>query len=263
MVLALLGPFATISSYPSVRAATGRQAHQKAAPHKPPAIPVKKPVMPFRTGEVLNYRVSWAAFSNAASVQLSVLEQRNLYGWQTWHLRAAIHTVNSVRSLFTIDDEFDSYTDTTTLASHQYETYLDELGRKHDQVLHLVSLGEAPRAPGPGVAVLPGTRDPVGAFYALRGADWDRTPEIRLPVYDGRDVYEMVAKREAVAENVVAAGKNLPASRISIRLFQNGQENLALRFVIWLENNPARTPVVIEAQLPFGSVRAELTSAPQ
>jgi hypothetical protein len=235
-------------------------AQHTPAPHKNAASPAKRPAMPFRTGEVLNYRVSWATFSNAASVQLSALEQRNLYGWPTWHFRAAIHTVNSVRTLFTIDDQFDSYTDLGSLESHQYETYLNELGRQRDQIIHLVALGQPPRTPGAATVVLPGTRDPVGAFFTLRGVDWDQTKEVRTPLYDGRDVYQMVANREAGAENITASGKTFVASRIGIRLLQNGKENTSMHFVIWLENKPSRIPVVIQALLPFGSVRAELTS---
>ena len=48
--------------------------------------------MPFRVGETLNYRVSWATFSSAASVQVSIPEHRDLFGWGTWHFRASIHT---------------------------------------------------------------------------------------------------------------------------------------------------------------------------
>ena len=48
--------------------------------------------MPFRTGEILNYRVSWAIFPNAAALQMTVVERRNLLGWQTWHFRASAHS---------------------------------------------------------------------------------------------------------------------------------------------------------------------------
>ena len=105
--------------------------------------------MPFHVGETLNYRVAWAAFATAASLQVSVPERRNLFGWPTWHFRAALHTLSPVRTLFAIDDEFDSYTDTATLETHQYESYLNELGRKDDQVLHFVPVGQTSRAPGP------------------------------------------------------------------------------------------------------------------
>src|ERR1700737_4726485 len=100
-------------------------------PSKPPkeASDTRDPKLtpPFKVGEKLDYRVGWASFSSAASVRLAVGERRNLYGWDTWHLQALAHTVSPVRSLFVIDDQFDSYTDTQTLASHRYEMYLREL----------------------------------------------------------------------------------------------------------------------------------------
>ena len=167
-----------------------------------------------------------------------------------------------MRSLFTIDDEFDSYTDRATLESRQYEMYLNELGRKQDQVLHLVPLGQKPRIPGAAVSVLPGTRDPLGALYSLSSVDWQRTPELRAPIYDGRDVYNMTAKLEASSDPVAVPAGNFSASRISIRLIQEDKE-VPIAFTIWLANNAARTPVQIQAELPFGSVRAGLTSSSQ
>lgn len=214
--------------------------------------------MPFRAGEALRYRVAWAAFSDAASLELTIPEQRNLFGWQTWHFRAAAHTRGTVRSHFTVDDQFDSYADAATLESRQYEIHSNELGRAQDQVLRPVAGGQASRAPAPHVAVLPGTRDPLGALYDLRAVDWVRTPEFRVPVFDGKNLYQLRARREASGETIALAGGAVPASRISIRLFQDQQEVEATRFVVWLENDAARTPVRLEAELPFAVLRAEL-----
>src|SRR5580658_1257932 len=178
----------------SARSRANTNQTSSAAPGK--AISVSKvtnaePPMPFRTGEILNYRVAWAIFPNAAALQMTVIERRNLLGWQTWHFRASAHSENPARTLFEVDDQFDSYTDTTTLESHQYEMYLDEMGSKQNEVLHLVPVGQSSRGTVAPVLVQPGTRDPLGAFYALRAVDWQRTPEFRAPVYDGSDLYEV------------------------------------------------------------------------
>ena len=245
-------------------AETGGSGQRQAAKlNKAAATGGRGSAMAFRAGETLNYRVSWAAFSSAATVQLTVPEQRDLFGWKTWHFRATAHTLSPVRSLFAVDDQFDSYSDEATLASRQYEMHLSEMGRKQDQVLHLVSAGQASRAPGPSVEVLAGTRDPLGAFYALRGVDWQRTPEWRASVYDGRDVFEMSAKRESASETVTVAGGQISASRVTIRVFQHGKELPSIHFSVWFTNDAVRMPVVIQAQLPFGSLHAELASVPQ
>jgi hypothetical protein len=111
--------------------------------------------------------------------------------------------------------------------------------------------------------VSPGTRDPLGAVYALRGVDWQQTPESRAPVYDGRDVYEMRARLEIPAETLAVAAGNFSVSKISIRLFQRGREVAGTNFTAWFANDAARTPVLMLAELPLGSLRVELVSAAQ
>jgi Protein of unknown function (DUF3108) len=217
--------------------------------------------VPFRTGELLTYRVEWAAFSSAATVELTVPERRNLYGWDTWHFRAAIHTLGSVRSLFEIDDQFDSYSDASTLESRQFEEHLSEMGRRENQIFHFAATGEQSRGPGPTIVVLPGTRDPLGALYDLRSVDWQRTPEFRAPVYDGKNLYVMSARREDANEAVTVAAGSFSTSQISIRLFQYQKEVVGLHFEVWLANDAARTPVLMRADLPLGNLRTELIAA--
>ncbi len=193
--------------------------------------------MPFRAGEILNYRLEWAPFSNAASVQTAVVERRDLFGWQTWHFRASVHSQPPLRNLFEVDDQFDSYTDAASLESHQYEMYLDEMGKKQDAVLHLIAIGQSRRGNVAPMIVQPGTRDPLGAFYALRATDWKRTPELRVPLYDGSDLYEMRAHLEVPVETVAITIGNYQATRIAIHLFMRGKEVPQTNFSVWLAHD--------------------------
>jgi Protein of unknown function (DUF3108) len=219
--------------------------------------------MPFRAGEILNYRLEWAPFSNAASVQTAVVERRDLFGWQTWHFRASVHSQSPLRNLFEVDDQFDSYTDVVNLDSRQYEMYLDEMGKKQDEVLHLIAIGQPRRGNVAPVIVQPGTRDPLGAFYALRAADWKRTPELRVPLYDGSDLYEMRAHLEVPQETVAITMGNYQATQIAIHLFMHGKEVPQTNFSVWLARDVARTPVLVVAQMPYGNFRGELTAPPK
>ena len=254
--------------------ATARSTDPRPNPKQPPsAAPSKatsvtkiispEPAMPFRTGEILNYRVSWAIFPNAAALQMNVVERRNLLGWQTWHFRASAHSQAPARTLFEVDDQFDSYTDATTLESHQYELYLSELGSKQNEVLHLIPVGQSSRGTVAPVLVQPGTRDPLGGFYALRAVDWQRTPEFHVPVYDGSDLYEVRARLEGGSEAVTVDAGNFQATKISIRLFEHGREVPHTSFLVWLAHNGACTPVLVLAEMPLGSVRVELTAMPR
>jgi hypothetical protein len=248
------------------RAHTNTHQTSPAVPGK--AISVTKitspePPMPFRAGEILNYRVAWAIFPNAAALQMDVVERRNLLGWQTWHFRASAHSEAPARTLFEVDDQFDSYTDTTTLESHQYEMYLNEMGSRQNEVLHLIPVGQSSRGAVAPVLVQPGTRDPLGAFYTLRAVDWQRTPEFHAPVYDGSDLYEVRARQEAASEAVAVDAGNFQATKISLRLFEHGKEVPHTSFLAWFAHNAARTPVLVLAEMPVGNVRVELAAAPR
>jgi hypothetical protein len=219
--------------------------------------------MPFRTGEILNYRVEWAIFPNAAALQMNVVERRNLLGWQTWHFRASAHSVVPARTFFEVDDQFDSYTDATTLESHQYEMYLNEMGSQENEVLHLVPIGQANRGNAAPVIVQTGTRDPLGAFYALRAVDWQHTPEFHVPVYDGSDLYDVHARQEAASDQVAVDAGNFQATKISLHLFEHGRAVPHTGFLVWFAHNAARTPVLVLAEMPIGNVRVELEKAPR
>ncbi|MGC2725692.1 MAG: DUF3108 domain-containing protein, partial [Candidatus Acidiferrales bacterium] len=149
------------------------------------------------------------------------------------------------------------------LESHQYEMYLDEMGKKQDEVMHLIAIGQSRRGNVAPVIVQPGTRDPLGAFYALRAADWKRTPELRVPLYDGSDLYEMRAHLEVPVETVAIAIGNYQATQIAIHLFMHGKEVPQTNFSVWLAHDAARTPVLVVAEMPYGNFRGELTAAPK
>lgn len=239
---------------PTHKSSKAKSESKKPAPDAP---------VPFHAGETLQYQVAWATFTSAASVQLSVPERRDLFGWGTWHFRASAHTLSTVRSLFPIDDQFDSYTDTATFESRQYEMYLNEMGKKQDHMFHILPQGQTSHGAAPVVIVLPGTRDPLGALYALRGVDWQKTPEFRAPVYDGRAVYEIRARQDAPDETISVAAGKFSSSRVSVRIFQNNKEVTGMNFSAWFAHDAPRTPVLIQADLPFGNLRVELTSASQ
>jgi Protein of unknown function (DUF3108) len=222
---------------------------------------IDEPRMPFRIGETLTYHVSFAGFSNAATAELSVPEHRDILGWRTWHFRASAHTLSPLRYFMTVDDQLDSYADVKTFESRQYETHLSEMGSIENQILHPSSAAHPHRTAIPMVAVLPGTLDPLGTVFELRAVDWRQTSEFRAPVYDGEDLLEVRARLEVPHETVAVDAGNFSATRISIHLYKKGTEVPRESFSLWLAGDPSRTPVLLEAELPMGSVRVELTSS--
>jgi Protein of unknown function (DUF3108) len=252
----------TPSAASSSTSATPESGGNEAAvnPNKPAA---GESVPTLRAGESLEYAANVTKLnSTIANIKVTVREQKNLSGKPVWHLQAFAHTENPYRMVFELDDQFDSYSESPALTSVQYEMHLSERGQKVDSVQRLLtSMKEIAPAGMSGARVLPGTRDPLGMLQYLRKVEWGKVSEVRSPVYDGRKLYDvravLLSKSEAVA---VPAGK-FTATKIEIHVIDNGAEMNDTHFLLYLSNDAARTPVLMEAVLPIATARVELTKA--
>ncbi len=242
----------------SSKRSKGKKKTEPAAARAPVALPV-----PFKAGENLDYRVLFSKYAvNAAKIEISVVEERDFFGRKAWHFRAMAHTMDTTRALFAIDDQFDSYTAADNLCSIQYEMYLHEQGKAQTNLFRMTSDGEPAPADATAVRVAPGTRDAIGFLYDLRAADWQRAPEFKAPVFDGRRLYDAVARVDTPDGTVTVPAGNFPAQRIAIKLFDHGKELTDTRLWLWLAKDASRTPVLVEAEVPFGTAKIELTHLP-
>lgn len=235
-----------------------KKAKSPAVAATPAALPV-----PFHTGENLDYRVLFSKYAvNAAKIETSVIEQRDFFGHSAWHFRAVAHTTDTTRSLFAIDDQFDSYTSAANLFSLQYEMYLHEQGKAQTNLYRMTTDSDPAPPNVTAVRVASGTRDAISFLYNLRAADWQRTPELKMPVFDGRRLYDVIASMDTPQGNVTVPAGNLPAFRVAIRVFDHGKEMTDTRFWLWMTKDAAHTPVLVEAEIPFGTARIELLHLP-
>ncbi len=218
--------------------------------------------LPLRRGEVLEYAANVSNLTNVANLKLQVGERKDFFGKNAWHLQAFAHTENPLRMVFELDDQFDSYSDAATMTSLQYEMHLNERGQKVDSVQRMTTTGKEPAPPDATEArVLPGTRDPLGMLQYLRNVDWTKTAEVRGPVYDGHKLYDVSAKLASSGEAVTVPAGSYKTSKIEIRVLENGQEMKDTHFTMYFANNVARTPVLLEAIMPFATARVELQRA--
>jgi hypothetical protein len=224
--------------------------------------PAPDPGLPLRGGEVLEYTANVANLSNVANLKLQVVEHKEFFGKSAWHLQAFAHTENPLRMVFELDDQFDSYSDAATMTSLQYEMHLNERGQKVDSIQRMTATGKEPAPPNAtATRVLAGTRDPLGMMQYLRNVDWTKTAEVRGPVYDGHKLYDVSAKLAASGEAVTVPAGSYKASKIEIRVFENGQEMKDAHFTVYFANSVARTPVLLEAIMPFATAQVQLLHA--
>jgi hypothetical protein len=217
------------------------------------------PELALKTGEVLNYTANVSKLDNVATLTLKVAGKGNFLGKNVWHLQAAAHTLKPLRIVFELDDQFDSYSDSGTLASLQYEMRLNERGEKVQSIQRMTSSGKEPAsAEATQARVVPGTRDPLGFMQFLRTTDWSSTKQVSSPVYDGHKLYDVRAKLVSAAAAVGVSAGDFRASKIEIHVFENGVESKDASFTVYLANDAVRTPVLLEAIMPIATARVEL-----
>jgi hypothetical protein len=259
-------PTAVLNTSPAA-AIPETPGHEK--PGAPPAeaakvhVPAAEAGPILRPGETLEYAANVTKIdSTVATLKILVRDKRDLAGRNVWHLQAFAHTENPYRMIFELDDRFDSYSDPADLSSHQYEMHLSERGQKVDSVERLYS---SPKdfAPAGMIAarVLPETRDPLGFLHYLRNVDWNKTPEVRSPVYDGHKLYDVRAVLKSKSQPASVPAGDFNTTKIEIHVFDNGTEMKDAHFFLYLANDSLRIPVLVEAVLPVASARVELTKA--
>lgn len=249
-LLMLAAAAATVSYAQSSKPRAGKKAA--------PAAPVRLAV-PFPEEEKLRYQVIWGP-ADAATLQLAV-QPAAIAAQSLWHFQAKASTIKAARFLYPLDDQFDSHADVYTLSSVRYEIRIRERAKNQDRTIRMNPIGQPPPADGPSVRVPAGTRDPLALVYALRAADWSKSKEAAYPMYDGTKLYDVRAKEVLSAGSVTVPFGTYSASRIEVRVFENRKELSNARFWVWFEASPKRLPVLIEAELPFGKLRVELTGA--
>ncbi len=212
-----------------------------------------------RPGEVLEFTADVANLSNVANLRLQIVDRRDFFGKNAWHLQAFARTENPLRMVFELDDQFDSYSDAATLSSLQYEMHLNERREKQESIQRMTTTGaERATANAAQTHVVPGTRDPLGMMQYLRTVDWTKTHEVRGPVYDGHKLYDVSVRPDGPAQNITVPAGSFSASKIEIRVFDAGAELKDAHFALYLASDAARTPVLLEAVMPFATARVAL-----
>jgi len=246
---------------PGRRAGAGEKAAKSSVADGEPRPPSPVDSSPFKPGEVLDFTANVSKLNNVATLRLQVAGFRDFLGRPAWHLQAFAHTQNPLRMVFELDDRFDSYSAAGALTSLQYEMHLSERGEKVNSVQRMTVTGREPAPPDASqTRVLPGTRDPLGMLQFLRTVDWSKTNEVHGPVYDGHKLYEVRASPGGSQSVTVGAG-TFHAAKIDIRVFNGDTEMKDAKFALYLDKDAARTPVLLEAVLPFAEARVELTKS--
>jgi Protein of unknown function (DUF3108) len=215
--------------------------------------------LPLIVGERLSFNVSWSNFPTAANLEIQVAEQGRYYGQDSIQIKTKVTTSGSVRSLFSeINNFYISYVNPNTAVPHRIVNVISQGKQQSEETVVLDQVKkQAIFQDDKTVSIPAGTYDLPSLLFALRMRSWSENNKQKLSALYGKELIEIEAEVKGRERITTQMGSyNTVCVRVS------PQKNLSrYRAQIWFSDDVQRLPVLMTAKLPFGEVRAEMTSA--
>lgn len=212
---------------------------------------------PFAVGESLTFNVSWAGFGSAARLEMHVADQGAFFGHQGLQLVSRVQTIGQARSVFLeLDNQYVSYVDSATMLPHRLETSIRQGAKQSQQTVVIDQEGRTLRSTDDSsIGLTADCFDVTSLVYALRMRALPSGSKSKFTLTYGRDLWEIEAGADSSGKLAVQSGTY---DTTEIELTAKGKSKYKVK--LWLTNDQRRLPVLITAKLPFGEVRAELSS---
>jgi hypothetical protein len=229
-----------------------------AANSTPTALPAG---LPFNAGEQLNFNIYLENVQQpVGSASFQVRARTKYFGRDGLLLTGKAQTVGTAQTIFSANDEINTYVDPTTLLPFRFEMNLQESKRRANQTVTIdQDRGNATTETGTRMEVPVGTYDLLSVFYALRSFNL-KSPKpnaVSLLVNNRpRTLFITFLKRETIE----LGGQQLPALQLSLTTDDAQGDKNALR--LWVSDDQRRLPLRITAATPSGRVRADLAILP-
>ena len=215
-------------------------------------------VVPWKGGERLQYRVSWANFVAAGELALECTEVSDPGKARLYRLAVRARSVDWVRTLFlNVNDSYESSVDAETLLPLQAQARLEhgnKIGQdsiRFDHQNRVVRLSNGQSRP-----LDPNTYDAATLMFILRTLDLTGKTQV-LRLLDKQTVYTLRAEGERT-ESVRIGQKDYQVARVAIKQLENGIARDSLRIRLYLTSDSRRVPVLMTAEPAWGIVRIEL-----
>ncbi|HJZ68196.1 MAG TPA: DUF3108 domain-containing protein [Blastocatellia bacterium] len=224
---------------------------------------VLAPRNPFVAGERLSYDVSWADFIVAGELKIQTDERRTFDGVEGYHVTAQAQSVGLVSGLvLKVNDVYDSFINAATLRPFRADKRMRH-GKKQSQ--SSVALDQQRRlaklADGRELEIPPDTYDLAGLIFAIRGMDLTIGKSRTFTLIEDGKLYTIKVQPET-REKVTTKAGSFDTIRVATSMVKGTGVDTIYNLRLFITNDTRRLPVLITAEPSWGSVRAELTSAP-
>ena len=219
---------------------------------------VTRPV-PWKSGERLQYRVSWANFVAAGELMLECQEVSEPGKPRLYRFGVRARSVDWVRTLFlNVNDSYEASVDAETLLPVQAEARLEHGNKLEQSSIRFDHQSRVARLSNGQIRPLaPNTYDAATLMFILRTLELTtgKTQVVRL--LNKETVYTLRAETERT-ESVRVGQKDYQVTRVAIKQLENDIAQDTLRMRLYLTSDSRRVPVLMTAEPAWGTVRIEL-----
>lgn len=224
--------------------------------------------LPFAPGEKLKYALRWENIP-AGELLLEIHPMTSINGSPAYHFVMIAKSNGFVDIFCKIRDRIDAYANAQMTHSMLYRKKQTG-GRKmrkaevqFDWMNHSAQYADTGRSRDP-IALLPGSFDPLSAFYFIRMAVSDQQTQIERPVTDGKKNFIGNAKVVGRETITLTSGKRYDTLILEPKMGIFGgvfKDSKGATLRIWVTADAKRIPVQIKSKVKVGNFIGELVSA--
>ena len=218
---------------------------------------------PFAPGERLEFQLRWTMIPAGKAV-MEVMPMKTIGGTKVYHFRLTAKSNSFVDMFYKVRDRIDAYAVADMTQSVRYRKKQHEGKRRRnvrvdfDWNKEMASYRDGKKHRQ--VELMPGTFDPLSAFYKTRMADFKKDGLIEYPVSDGKKCVTGLA-RIVKKETITTPSGTYETYLLEPDMKDVGgvfEKEKGAKIKLWVTADERRLPVKIASKVAVGSFVGEL-----
>ena len=211
---------------------------------------------PFQIGERLIYNVSFTGIT-AGQASLEVVNDTVVNNYHQLHIRFNARTTFPVSSIYTINDQVDTWLDSKYLYTKKLTKNIREGNYKNDSYTIIDYDQSIAITNGDTVIIDQFLRDSYSLFYFLRTIPLIIGETIDFTAFDGKKItpFQVITKTKETINTMAGT-----FSCLVVKPFRKGTTLLKNKgdMMIWFSDDKIRLPIQIKIKLKYGSMLLKL-----
>ena len=215
--------------------------------------------VPFERGEQLVFDV-YLSVLKVGLATMTIRDIVDINGRRAYHIVLENRTTKSYSKVFKVDDRFETFLDTETLAPLKFVRKLEEGNYSCSETTafdhkkleaHFESHSKKRKLSFP---IKPGTQDTLSIFYLMRTMKIELGKPLIFDMMSDEKVYKLSMKPLRRTRTPIYRGDTYNTIQFIPRAEFNGDLFTKGRGWLWLSDDERKLPVLFRASLPFGSI---------